>query len=47
MPCISAVGNINPVSTIDDPAVVFDDRHVLADLAEAAERQHSQGLTWH
>ncbi len=26
----------------DDPAVVLDDRHVLADLAEAAERQHAQ-----
>ena len=26
----------------DDPAVVLDDGHVLADLAEAAERQHAQ-----
>ena len=26
----------------DDPAVVLDDGHVLADLAEAAERQHPQ-----
>jgi hypothetical protein len=25
-----------------DPAVVFDDRHVLADLAQAAERQDAQ-----
>ena len=26
----------------DDPAVVLDDRHVLADLAQAAERQDAQ-----
>ena len=26
----------------DDPAVVLDDGHVLADLAQAAERQYAQ-----
>src|ERR1019366_2646104 len=27
----------------DDPVLVLDDRHVLADLPQATERQHSQG----
>ena len=31
----------------DDPAVVLDHGHVLADLAEAAQGQHSQFLAWH
>ena len=39
MPSISAVGNIRPGVDDDDPAVVLDHGHVLADLAQAAERE--------
>ena len=38
------VGGREPQAGVDDddPVVVLDDRHVLADLAQAAQRQHPQ-----
>ena len=43
MPICSAVGKRRPASTSDDPALVLDDRHVLADLAHASQREDAQG----
>ena len=37
-------GEHQPGVDHDDPAVVLDDHHVLADLAEPAERQDPQSL---
>ncbi len=38
-------GKAQPGVDDDDPVLVFDDRHVLADLAEPAERQDPQFAT--
>ena len=42
MPSISAVGKRRPTSTTSDPAVDLEDRHVLADLPQSAEREDAQ-----
>ena len=42
MPIISAVGKRRPQSTTTIRSVVLDDRHVLADLADASEREDAE-----
>ena len=42
MPIISAVGKRSPQSTTTIRPVVLDDRHVLADLADASQREDAQ-----
>ncbi len=47
MPTISAVGKRRPTVDDQEPVLVLDDRHVLADLADPAERQDAHGSGCH
>ena len=43
-PSMSSVGNIRPQSMAMHVVAVLEQHHVLADLAETAERDDAQGL---